>query len=111
MRNFKSEFFKALAHPLRIGVLDELRRGPLTVSELQRRLGVEQSTLSQQLAILRASNLVRSSRSGTSVTYAVSDPAIWRVLDRARDVFERQLVSLHSAMKAQRRSVRLSRVS
>ena len=42
--------FKALAHPLRVQVLDELREGLLNVSELRDRLAVERSTFSQRLA-------------------------------------------------------------
>jgi ArsR family transcriptional regulator len=100
MRNFKTELFKALGHPLRIQVLDALRDGPVNVGELQSKLAVEQSTLSQQLAILRARNLVITERLGTTVRYQVSDPAIWRLLDVAREIFENQLVSMRTAIES-----------
>jgi DNA-binding transcriptional ArsR family regulator len=61
---FKSEFFKALAHPLRIAVIDELRDGEIGVNELCERLSVEQSALSQQLAILRVRNIVVGRKEG-----------------------------------------------
>lgn len=96
---FKAEFFKALAHPLRIQVLDELRTGPVSVGELRERLGVEQSTLSQQLAVLRSRNLVRSQRSGTTVRYEIGDPAIWELLDSARAIFDNQLVNVRSVLE------------
>jgi DNA-binding transcriptional ArsR family regulator len=96
---FKAEFFKALAHPLRIQVLDELRGGPLNVTELRDRLGVEQSTLSQQLAVLRARNLVATARQGNTIRYEVRDPAIWQLLDSARSIFDNQLVSVQSALE------------
>jgi DNA-binding transcriptional ArsR family regulator len=97
--DFKTEFFKALAHPLRIRVLDELRAGPLNVGELRRRLGVEQSTLSQQLGVLRTRGLVRTERSGSTVRYEVSDPAIWSLLDAALSIFQNQLVSVRSVLE------------
>ncbi len=100
MRNFKAELFKALGHPLRIAVLDALRDRPLNVGELQGKLAVEQSTLSQQLAILRAKNLVVTERLGTTIRYQVSDPAIWRLLDVAREIFENQLVSMRTAIES-----------
>jgi ArsR family transcriptional regulator len=100
---FKTEFFKALAHPLRIRVLDELRDGPLSVGELQHRLGVEQSTLSQQLAVLRMRGLVRTERQGTSIRYEVADPAIWRLLDSALDIFHNQLVNVRGQLEDLRR--------
>ena len=96
---FKTEFFKALAHPLRIQVLDELRAGPLNVSELRGRLGVEQSTLSQQLAVLRNRGLVRTQRNGSTIRYEVADPAIWSLLDAALAIFQNQLVSVRSVLE------------
>ena len=106
MRYFKAEFFKALAHPLRIEVLDELRKGPISVGTLRERLGVEQSTLSQQLSILRARNLVKTERQGTSVIYSIGDPSIWKLLDVARDIFDNQLVSIQAVLEDVRRPAR-----
>lgn len=88
-----------MAHPLRIRILDSLREGPLNVSELRDRLDVEQSTLSQQLAVLRARNLVLTERQGTMIRYEVSDPAIWRLLDAALKVFDNQLVSVRTTLE------------
>jgi DNA-binding transcriptional ArsR family regulator len=101
--SFKAEFFKALAHPLRIQILDSLRFGPLSVGEIQEKLGAEQSTLSQQLAILRARNLVLTRRQGTTVRYEVSDQTIWRLLDVALEIFDNQLVSVKTALEDLRR--------
>jgi DNA-binding transcriptional ArsR family regulator len=101
--SFKAEFFKALAHPLRIQILDSLRLGPLSVGEIQEKLGAEQSTLSQQLAVLRARNLVLARRQGTTVRYEVTDPAIWRLLDAALEIFDNQLVSIKTALEDLRR--------
>lgn len=92
-----------MAHPLRIQILDSLRLGPLSVGELQEKLGVEQSTLSQQLAILRARNLVLTRRQGTTIRYEVSDPVIWRLLDAALEIFDKQLVSVKTALEDLRR--------
>jgi ArsR family transcriptional regulator len=96
---FKAEFFKALAHPLRIQILDELREGPLNVTELRDRLHVEQSTLSQQLAVLRARNFVVTERLGNTIRYEVRDPAIWRLLDSAREIFDNHLISVQNVLQ------------
>jgi len=45
LQSFKAEFFKALAHPIRIRILEILRAGERSVQELQARLGLEQSTV------------------------------------------------------------------
>ena len=63
LSQFKAEFFKALSHPLRIRILDALRKGEVTVGDLTSRLGVEQSTLSQQLAILRNRDFILARKS------------------------------------------------
>ncbi len=97
--SFQAEFFKALSHPLRIRVLEALRQGPVSVNELRERLGVEQSTLSQQLAVLRSRRLVVTERSGTTIRYQISDPAIWRLLDSAREIFENQLVTVQTEIE------------
>jgi DNA-binding transcriptional ArsR family regulator len=91
LRHFKAEFFRVLANPTRIRILDLLRDGELTVGDIQYQLEVEQSTVSQHLSALRAINFVETRREGTSMWYSVSDPAIWQLLDVARDIYERQL--------------------
>lgn len=94
LAQFTAEFFKALAHPIRIRILDQLRTGEVGVNELSGRLQVEQSTLSQQLAVLRKSNIVTGRKEGQNVFYSVSDPAIFRLLDDTRHIFNNHLVDL-----------------
>ena len=83
---YKAEFFKALGHPLRIRVLERLSAGERTVSELLEELGVEQSNLSQQLAVLRRAGLVDGRREGPKVVYALADPRIADLLVLARQM-------------------------
>ncbi|RMD75745.1 MAG: ArsR family transcriptional regulator, partial [Chloroflexi bacterium] len=71
---FKAEFFKALGHPTRLAILDQLRAGERSVQELQQALAIEQSSVSQQLAVLRNKNIVDSRKEGTTVYYRVRDP-------------------------------------
>lgn len=76
------------------------------MNELRERLGVEQSTLSQQLAVLRSRRLVVTQRSGTTIRYQISDPAIWRLLDSAREIFENQLVTVQTEIEDLRQATR-----
>jgi ArsR family transcriptional regulator len=99
LAQFKAEFFKALAHPLRVRILDELRDGELGVNALGTRLDVEQSSLSQHLAILRGRNLVAARKEGLNVYYSVSDPEVFRLLDTAKKIFERQLVGVRNMLR------------
>ena len=79
---------------MRIRILDALRRGEVRVTDLSERLKVEQSTLSQQLAILRKSNIVVGRKEGQSVFYSVADRTIFRLLDDSRQVFNNHLVDI-----------------
>src|SRR5216683_598321 len=94
LSQFKAEFFKALAHPLRIRILDELRRGEIGVNDLCARLEAEQSTVSQQLAILRNRNIVVGRKDGQSVLYSVRDPEVFRLLDVAKKIFNNHLIDV-----------------
>lgn len=94
MQGFKAELFKALGHPARIRILELLRAGEQTVSELQAELSLESSTVSQQLAVLRTRQLVVGRKEGTNVYYSVTDPAVFDLLDAARGIFERHLNTL-----------------
>jgi ArsR family transcriptional regulator len=94
LSQFKAEFFKALAHPLRIKILDALRDGEFGVNELCARLGAEQSNLSQQLAVLRSRNIVSARKNGNNVFYSVRDPAIFRLLDVAKEIFNNHLIDM-----------------
>jgi ArsR family transcriptional regulator len=87
----KAEFFKTLAHPARIRVLELLRDGPRTVGELLDEMGLEQSHLSQQLAVMRRANIVRSRKEGTRVQYTVVDPRIFQLLETAKAIISSTL--------------------
>ena len=102
---FKAEFFKALAHPLRIRILDTLRAGELGVNELSLQLKVEQSNLSQQLAVLRGRNIVVGRKEGNNVYYSVPDPEIFRLLDVAKKIFNNHLIDVRD-MLSQLKTVR-----
>lgn len=87
LRQFKAEFFKALGHPVRIAILEYLRRGPRSVGEIQELTGVAGSSISQQLAVLRSRGIVVPERTGTTIHYHVADPQIFALLDAAREIF------------------------
>jgi ArsR family transcriptional regulator len=103
LQAFKADFFKALAHPLRIRVLETLRAGEKSVHELQRVLGVDQPTVSQQLGILRRQSIVSARKEGTSVRYAVRDPRVGDLLDVARTIFNNQLIGTQTLLRELRR--------
>jgi ArsR family transcriptional regulator len=99
LSEFKADFFKALAHPLRISILDALRDGELTVNEISQRFEVEQANASQQLAVLRNRNIVVTRKEGANVYYSVSDKSIFKLLDAAKEIFNHHLVGVQSMLE------------
>ncbi len=101
LHRFKAEFFRALGHPARLRILELLRSGERSVSELQAELEIDSSSVSQQLAVMRAKNIVDTRRAGTSVYYSVRDPQIFQLLDVARDIFNNHLIDLQAMLDSQ----------
>jgi ArsR family transcriptional regulator len=91
LRQFKAEFFKGLAHPLRIRILELLGDGHRSVGQLQDAIGVPASSISQQLAVLRSRNIVVTERRGTTVIYRVRDAELFELLGVARRIFNAHL--------------------
>ena len=103
---FKAEFFRALAHPIRIRILEILSIGDRSVQELQDTLQLEQPLVSQQLAVLRGKNIVIARKLGTTVKYAVRDPLVGDLLKVARLIFENQLTGSQTMLRELRRERR-----
>lgn len=99
LANFKAEFFKALAHPIRIRILDSLRDGEKGVNELSEILKIEPANVSQQLAILRMRNIVVGRKTGSNVYYSVSDKTLFRLLDVAKEIFNNHLVGVRDMLR------------
>jgi DNA-binding transcriptional ArsR family regulator len=88
----KADFFKTLGHPARIRVLEILRDGECSVSELMPQVGLEASHLSQQLGVLRRAGVVQSRKDGSTVLYSVSDPRIFELLELAKQILSTSLL-------------------
>ncbi len=82
----KAEFFRTLGHPARIRILEVLQDGPRPVRELLAELEIEPSSLSQQLAVLRRTQLVTATREGNTVVYALSTPDVAELLRASRRI-------------------------
>lgn len=99
LSDFKTDFFKALAHPLRISILDALRQGELTVNEISQRFNIEPANASQQLAVLRNRNIVVTRKDGANVYYSVSDKNIFKLPDAAKEIFNNHLAGVRSMLE------------
>jgi ArsR family transcriptional regulator len=92
VNRFRAEFFKALGHPARIVILETLSSGEKSVSEIQEALGIEQSSVSRQLALLRVRGIVDDRKEGSTVFYRLRDATVLQLLDAARTIFSNQLI-------------------
>lgn len=96
---FKADFFKVLSNPTRILILDTLRLGEQSVNDIAQWIEVDASSVSQQLAVLRSRNLVKTRKQGNQVFYSVRDPSIFKVLDAALEVFNNHLVDVRTTLE------------
>jgi DNA-binding transcriptional ArsR family regulator len=106
LQTFKARFFRALAHPTRIRILETLVRGGRTVNELQQALTLEQPIVSQQLAVLRNHGIVNAEKEGLTVRYTLRDPLIRDLLEVARSIFNNHLVSSRGLLRELQRETR-----
>ena len=73
----KADFLKALAHPVRLQIIERLKSGEASVGQLVRELGVEQSSLSRHLGVLRELGVLKARQEKTTVYYDLYDHDIF----------------------------------
>jgi DNA-binding transcriptional ArsR family regulator len=99
LQTLKAQFFRALAHPVRIRLLEVLvSSGETSVQDLQRTLGIEQPIVSQQLARLRASGIVVARKQRSATFYAAADPLLGDLLRVAKAILNRHLVGVQGLL-------------
>lgn len=72
----RAGIMKALAHPSRLLMIEELEKGPRCVCELQQLVGADMSTVSKHLSVLKNAGLVYDSKQGTTVYYHLKIPCV-----------------------------------
>lgn len=87
----KADFLAALANPVRLAAIEELRAGESPVGRMVERLGVEQSSLSKHLAILRHAGIVVSRKRKSTVLYSIRDREIFRVLRPIAQILRKRM--------------------
>ena len=91
--------FRVLGEPMRIKLLDRLREGDATVSELQEALGASQQNVSKHLGILHAAGMVARTKQGTHTRYSISDPSVFELCDQVCGGVRRQLRELDAILQ------------
>jgi len=82
-----AQLLKALGNEQRLHILCNLLDGPLSVGELNQRLDLSQSALSQHLALLREMELVETRREAQTIYYSLPDGPVVRVMALLQDIY------------------------
>jgi len=76
-----SETLKALAHPARFKMVVGLLKDECNVAQIQRVLGLPQSTISQHLRILKNAGIIKGRKEGTKICYRVIDVRVRKIVE------------------------------
>ena len=94
-----AERFKVLSEPTRIRLLDSLRDGEATVSELQEATGASQQNVSQHLGVLLRAGIVGRRKQGNFSLYSITDPVIFSLCDEVCGGLRRELDELDALLE------------
>ena len=72
---------KALAHPARLTIVNNLKKRPVCVCDLTEAVGCDISTVSQHLSVLRRAGIVESEKKANKVFYSLKCPCVLEFLD------------------------------
>ena len=98
----QAKIAKAVAHPLRIAVIDFLQDGEKCVCELRELVGSDMSTVSKHLAVLRDAGIVEDRRDGQNIYYRLRVPCILRFFDCVEAVMREDVRTRGSLGSARR---------
>ena len=84
----RAEVLKALAHPSRLFILEELSKGERCVGELTEMIGADTSTVSKHLSLLKNAGVVDTEKRGTLVYYRLTTPCVLNFFDCVETVLQ-----------------------
>ena len=82
---------KAIAHPVRVAVLDYLKPGEQCVCDIAEVVGTERSNLSKHLSIMTTAGVLQSRKDGLKVMYSIKTPCVLRFLDCIKECLREQM--------------------
>jgi len=93
------EIFKALAHPIRLKIIEYLQNKEKCVCEIFSYLKIEQSYLSKHLAILRKAGVVDVRRQGKKIFYRVRNRQVDKLFTCAKEVLKEEIKEKQKLLK------------
>ena len=83
-----AEILKAIAHPTRLLILEELSEQSRCVSELQEMIGADTSTVSKHLTLMKSAGIIENRKDGNKVIYSIRVPCIMKFMGCIETVLE-----------------------
>ncbi len=84
----KAKIIKAMSHPTRLFIVDELSRSERCVCELTETVGDDMSTVSKHLSVLKNAGIVSAEKRGTQVFYSLRVPCVLRFFSCVESVLK-----------------------
>ena len=94
----QAQIISALAHPIRVAIVDLLKDGEVCVCEIAERTGAERSNTSRHLAVMLKAGVLKTRKDGLQVYYALRTPCILNFLACATRAIEQNLKEQSKAM-------------
>jgi ArsR family transcriptional regulator len=95
-----AEVFKALGHPSRVFVVEKLKDSEHCVCELSELIGVDMSTVSRHLSILKKAGIVQDRKEGTTVYYSLACNCLGQMLSGVENILRMKLESQTAALSS-----------
>jgi len=88
---YHAEMCQVFSHPKRLEVINVLRDGEMTVTELSQKLGLTVGNLSQHLSMMKERHILLSRKEGNMVYYRIANPKLIRCFDMMREMLFEQI--------------------
>ena len=92
--------FRLLGEPMRLKIIDRLRKGERSVGVLAEELDASQQNISKHLQTLYASGMLTRRKEGNAVFYAIGEPAMVDMCDQVCESMERRLEGMSSVLSS-----------
>ncbi|MHC4215442.1 MAG: ArsR/SmtB family transcription factor [Planctomycetota bacterium] len=96
----QAQITKAIAHPLRIAILDFLKAGPQCVCDIAEHIDSERSNVSRHLSVMVNAGVLESRKEGLKVIYTLRTPCILDFFSCVTGVLKQQAKDAHKLLKA-----------
>lgn len=95
----QAQIVKALAHPTRLFIIDQLSQQERCVHELTEMIRDDVSTVSKHLAVLKNAGIVRDRKSGTQVFYSLQAPCIMNFFSCVESILKEKAKEQRAALR------------